>query len=320
MDDKYEWSVTVNAPENFPATLHYGSLSGKSIRGSATLDSGWGLSGSFTSSMRDNRRELPKKLSLVWMSWLENQFYEGSFELDQKKIKAIFEKGFKEDTYKGVVISHKLSFIVNVAPGGGVAIWVVGIDGFQREVGFYQAKKTAVLWKDFNSRGEQDREKVVKVYTDEIPPEIVADYKANKLSFKKWETYRQPFTWSVYIKDKPHMVFLNAYAFNGEEYRIDDDSLKIKEDSIYSALPKKLKMQWEEPDQVKECFTATCVFKEADYTAVAAAFKENNNTGSFEIVPYLDNNIKKLRLYLITGTKKQEIHLEENRVKRAFYK
>ncbi|WP_028887532.1 DUF2931 family protein [Tenacibaculum ovolyticum] len=318
MDKKYKWSVSVNAPKNFPATLHYGYLGETGIRGKGTLNSGWGLTGSFTGSQE--KRVLPKELHLVWISYLENQFYEGHFELDHKKIAEIFEKGFKEDTDKGVIMSHDMFFVVNVAPGGTVAVWLMGIDGFQREIGFYQAKKTEVVWKEYNPHGEQDREKSVKIYTDAIPPEIVTQYKENKLSFKKWETYRESFTWSVGIKGNPHMVFLNAYAFNGEEYRIHQKFLKIKEDTIYSALPRKIKMQWEESDQVKKCFTATCIFKESDYTTIAAAFKENNHTGSFEIVPYVENNVKKLKLYLITGTKKQEIHLKENKVKRAFYK
>ncbi|PKH52822.1 hypothetical protein CXF68_19915 [Tenacibaculum sp. Bg11-29] len=318
MDKKYKWSVSVNAPKNFPATLHYGYLGETGIRGKGTLNSGWGLTGSFTGSQE--KRALPKELHLVWISYLENQFYEGHFELDHKKIAKIFEKGFKEDTDKGVIMSHDMFFVVNVAPGGTVAVWLMGIDGFQREVGFYQAKKTKVVWKEYNPHGEQDREKSVKIYTDAIPPEIVTQYKENKLSFKKWETYREPFTWSAGLKGNPHMVFLNAYAFNGEEYRIHQNFLKIKEDTIYSALPRKIKMQWEEPDQVKECFTATCIFKESDYATIATAFKENNHTGSFEIVPYVENNVKKLKLYLITGTKKQEIHLKENKVKRVFYK
>lgn len=317
MNKKYKWSVSVNAPKNFPATLHYGSLGDTGIRGKGTLNSGWGQMGSLTGF---TERPLPKKLDLVWISYLENQFYEGHFELDHKKIAQIFEKGFKIRRKGEILMSHELNFIVNVAPGGAVAVWLTGSSGFQREVGFYQAKKTEVDWKEYNPHGEQDREKSVKLYVDGIPAEIVAQYKEGTLSFKKWETYRQPFTWGIHIKGDPHMVLLYSYNFDGEEYRIHNKFLNIKEDTIYSALPKEFNIQWEEPDQVKEAFTATCVFKDSDYQAMATAFKENNNTGSFEIETYVENNIKKLKLYLITGGDKQEIHLEENTVKRLLYK
>ncbi|MBL4746159.1 MAG: DUF2931 family protein [Flavobacteriaceae bacterium] len=153
MNKEYEWRVSANAPKNFPATIYYASLGGVEVRRDGTIDSGWGMSGSSVEGLKT----LPKTLDLIWLSYIDNQFYKGNFKLDQEKIKHIFNEGFKDNFGKDNITYHDFSFVINVAPGGTVALFMKGLGSFQRGVGFFKAEKTDVKWKDFVPMGMQDR-------------------------------------------------------------------------------------------------------------------------------------------------------------------
>ena len=315
MEKEYIWMVSADAAKGFPATFHYGYLGDTEIRGKGVLGYGWGLGGTLTGSISE-KRPLPKQLDLVWMSYAENQFYEGHFELDHKKIAAVFEKGYKSNTDKGVIMDHNFSFRINVAPGGTVAIWLMGQYGFQREVGFYQAKKTTVVWKDFLPNGMQDSVLYVSSrLKNHVTKKQLEKYQSEGIPYKKWENYRQEFEWKVTIKGSPRVIILNTETFNGEQYTLKDDFLNIDKSVIKAALPIEFGMQWEEDPIKEEMFTASLKIKENDFKKLTMLFKENDSKGHFVIAPYIDKNVKKVKLFLVTGTEKQALELEENTVR-----
>ncbi len=220
MEKDYIWMVSADAAKGFPATFHYGYLGDTGIRGGGVLGYGWGLGGTLTGSISE-KRPLPKQLDLVWMSYVENQFYEGHFELDHQKIAAIFEKGYKNNTDKGVVMDHEFTFRINVAPGGTVAIWLMGQYGFQREVGFYQAKKTSVVWREFVPNGLQDRVLYVSNRLKKrVTKKQLEQYQNEGIPYEKWKNYRQQFEWKVSMKGETRFINLRAILFNGEQYTL----------------------------------------------------------------------------------------------------
>src|SRR5690625_6974339 len=65
-------------------------------------------------------KPLPDRLKITFLSYLEDQFYEGVFDLPYETILSLF----KEQSTNGGPEYHRI--MVGVAPGGYVAVWLKG--------------------------------------------------------------------------------------------------------------------------------------------------------------------------------------------------
>ena len=314
---KYKWSVSGNAPKNFPATFHYAAIDGEGIRGGGTLDSGWGLSGSSTGS--DDPMPIPKTLEIAWMSYIENQFYKGVFQLDQQKIAQVFEEGYLYTEESGLKKLDDFHFVVNVAPGGTVVVWMLGDSGFQREVGFYQAEKTNFKWSSFVPMGMQDREKYVALYLDDIDKDSLKKHTENGIPFKRWANYRAYFSWKTTMPEKHTIDYLLYDCFNGERYYGENAAYHINDAYTKLPIPKEIIAGWEEEGNPYE-YVVTLKIEESEYNKIAAFFKAHNNQGEFYIAPYIPKNIRKINLFLKSGDDKIAIALQPCQVKRNLIK
>ena len=314
--NEYEWRVSVNAPKNFPATIYYAALGGVDVRRDGTINSGWGTSGSSS----DGVKTLPKTLDIIWLSYIENQFYKGNFELDQEKIKAIFDEGFKDNYGEDIVTYHDFSFVINVAPGGTVALFMKGLGNFQLEVGFFKAEKTDIKWKDFVPMGLQDREKYVKGRLERnMNKDSLAYYKTNGIPFKRWGNYREYFNFKTIMPVDYNIVGLGYDCFNGERFYGENNAYHINENYNKLPIPKEITINWiEEDNQYK--YIAILNIKESEYSRISTFFKNNSNKAAFYIEPYIPVNVREIRLFLKSDTEKIEIEVLPYEVKRKLIK
>ncbi len=317
MNKEYEWRVSINAPKKFPATIYYASLGGVEMRRDGTIDSGWGISGSDSEGMKT----LPKTLNLIWLSYVENQFYKGNFKLDQEKIKQVFDEGFLKSLRTGITRFHDFHFVINVAPGGTVAVWMKGLGGFQREVGFFKAEKTDVKWKDFVPMGLQDREKYVQGRLDRNgEKKSLIHYKTNGIPFERWKNYREYFSLKTSMPLKHELVFLRYDCFNGERFYGENKAYHRNENFSKLPIPKEIAINWIEEGNDEYKYIAVLNLKESEYTKMATFLKKHGNKAAFYIEPYIPINVREVRLFLKNDTEKMEVELQPYEVKRKYLK
>jgi Protein of unknown function (DUF2931) len=161
MSIKFEWSPTAGSAHLYPIETYRCDLifADSSKIGPATreVSSDWGGDGG-TTSIGDALKPVPVALDICWLSFTENKFYQGYFELPYDKILQQFKDGFEDytwtsDTEKHLA-HHTYDYInVGMAPGGMVIVWLDGL-GIEKEVGRFQAKETTANMADFLARDD----------------------------------------------------------------------------------------------------------------------------------------------------------------------
>ena len=87
-------------------------------------------------------------------------------------------------------------FVVGVAPGGAVAVWIKG-HGEQREVFFGQAEKldmslSSVFQVPFSNKAEAEKFRV-ELLQETVGEEQLNNIAKNGIPFDIWQRYRKPF-------------------------------------------------------------------------------------------------------------------------------
>ena len=175
---KYDWSPTVCAPKNYPVKLVSGVFvlpdkKGCSLRGAACDNEGWGEMGG---GVLSNEMPAPIVLDITWLSFAENKYYAGTFDLPQKKIDSLFATGYIDASTKKHQTYNLM--IVGMAPGGVCVVWLTGSWGTQVEIGRYQAKETQLTLSDWMDP---------LMYWASLPDQKQAqiDYVASTLQYEK---------------------------------------------------------------------------------------------------------------------------------------
>ena len=247
-----EWMPTECAPKDYPIQVHSGTFlcedgSKISIPNGAVIHNGWGNLGSIY-VVGDDVKSLPTTLQITWLSFVENQFYTGEFKLSSTLMQSLFEKGFlndknSEETYTKIM--------VGMAPGGVVAIWLLG-GGSCKEIGFYEASKTDISMSNFNPNGIQDRAQYVSSTLEDLSSEIIlADtLDISVSSGKKWEGYRKQYTYRPKFESDSDagLTKILVKAFNGELYHVNAENQILKE-FVEQAAPRHIWIQWEDTNQ-----------------------------------------------------------------------
>src|SRR5690625_3500537 len=86
--DKFDWKATESAPKNFPIKIIDGTFiyhgrsdgTGLYVPSGGLLDKGWGEMIS-SHIVGPDLKPLPDRLKITFFSYLEDQFYEGVFDL-----------------------------------------------------------------------------------------------------------------------------------------------------------------------------------------------------------------------------------------------
>ena len=248
---KFDWLATESAPKNYPMEIVSGFFiapDGYSlyIPNEKTIHSGWG---SMVSShvVGPDLKSLPSRLEIGFFSYTENVFYKGEFDLPYDTIVRLFNEGYYSSKEEGRTTYGRI--MAGVAPGGSVAVWLLGANK-KTEVFFGKAEKTEdIPWTRIIDNPEITREDFVREEVEEsISPEALKNLKQNGIPFELWDSYRVRYPWHpVVVADNPPPFVESIYYFNGEE-----DSLRYPLDeattSALRPIPQGVYYIWDNPD------------------------------------------------------------------------
>ena len=285
---KFEWQASESAPKNYPMKILSGSLFYNDGSGSlyvpnkVKLHNGWG-EGRSTHLVGPDLKPLPNRLSITFFSYTENQFYSGKFDLPYDTILKMFQEGYQNYIQNEHITYNQI--VVGVAPGGAVAVWLVGITR-ATEVFFGQAEKVEGNWSSVLDNPNYTREEHVRfvlkgsLKTPEDPEgtKALETLRKNGVPFGLWERYRTRYLWQpVFLGMVLREGRSNTISyFNGES----EDHMKFPLEPAVVArphpVPKFMDIAWMRPGVPK----GRLIELFFDETEILAAFKQLglNNT------------------------------------------
>ena len=219
----FKWYAVATAPKGYPMEIVSGTFfckgmdAGIGIPSGGTLTTGWGKSASaYVGS--DEIPPLPDRVQVTFYSYAEKQVYEAEFALPYEDILAKFQQQLREAPDKRNY-SH---FIIGVAPGGAISVWLGGPKVI--EIFFGQAKKvektpSATFDLPFTSK-EQSDDYVSSALADSVTPEQLENIKKHGAPVGTWARYRNLYKWAPAYKDGKNATKseMSVDYLNGESY------------------------------------------------------------------------------------------------------
>ncbi|MCV9930584.1 DUF2931 family protein [Flavobacterium sp. LS1R49] len=266
MEKKFNWSVEISTPQEFPVQIYRGHL-GKRFLGTTVLNStSWG--GGIKISKRQ-AYNIPETLDITWLSLIEQKFYTGKWTLPKDKIKQLFERGFEynKDSYiPGFKPTYnKIDYTViqiGLAPKGVVVVWLIGGQNMQVEIGRFQAHQTTI---DPKKISDNTQFMFKKDFINEMlsNPEIMTPEITEKIRqvgyplFTVYDAYREKYHWKpkVILPKGSQTYNIDVKMCNGEKETTTYTSTLNKD---YKAIPYLFKIIWK--DKEGKRFVSKIVF------------------------------------------------------------
>ncbi|CAZ94495.1 DUF2931 family protein [Zobellia galactanivorans] len=293
----FEWRPTECAPEHYPIGIYQGGFITEDdeyfmIPNGGVVSNGWGNSGS-TWVTGPDFKPVPNKLKIIWISYTENQFYFGDFNLPTDKITELFEKGYINEHGK-----HKTynNLIVCLAPGGAVSVFIMGA-GTSIEIGHYQAIKTEVAMGDFKPSAKISLDEYVQNRKNEFSDETKKVIAQEGIPIGKWTEYRQSFLWKPTFKHKDDGVlqdFSNKF-YNGESYKVRSDNPILNE---YKEYPPSKSFYFHWKDKNNNRYGSKIKFDEEEIWNAFKTIYKNPETTQAELVLEIDKYNRSLKISL----------------------
>jgi len=261
-ENQFEWQPGTSAPKEYPMeTYHISFIDADSTGGGMMSDIaqiGWGIE---TGGGGRGIHPLPVRLDVSWLSYTEDQFWQGSFILPYDTMLRWFKKGWM--SISG--ITNKPYFetyskiIVGMAPGGVVVVWLGSYNHRQVEIARFLATKVNVDYDDFVVSGggirnpekwEQHSEVKQQMETERFA--YAKDYvKKHGITYGLWDTYRERFNLQPVVKynqlNKSQTTGIIMHFYNGEEeFLLSEGMRDEKIDFAKRARIKFLEVQWED--------------------------------------------------------------------------
>ena len=216
---KFDWLASDSAPENYPMEIVSGDFllsNGGSlyIPDTATLGKGWGEMES-SHVVGPDLKPLPSGIDITFFSYTENAFYHGSFDLPKDRIQALFSEGYYSPRERDKTTYERI--IAGIAPGGIVAVWLMGRDR-QTEVFYGKAEKVDIPWREFVDNPEISREEFIRIeLEDNMSEEALARLQRDGVALGRWDKFRKLYRWQPVIESSrpPGLINIVSY-FNGE--------------------------------------------------------------------------------------------------------
>lgn len=234
---RFDWEASESAPEHYPMQIISGDLryhgvsngAGLYVPSGNLLYHGWGLMNS-SHVTGPALKPLPDKLDITFFSYLEDQFYRGSFDLSYDTILRLFQEEEakpKRKTMDGSELPNDYVIIVGVAPGGTVAVWMRSQG--TKELFFGKAEKVEMDFAKAFRIPIADRAERTE-YVNEIleaaqPPEVLAAIRKNGIPFNKWANYRTTYNWVPTFADghPPQKIGISFYKGEGASFKLPLD-------------------------------------------------------------------------------------------------
>jgi len=235
---RFEWSASDSAPEYFAMKIISGTLrfhgnangAGTNVPGGGVISHGWGLLNSIHVT-GEALKPLPDKLDISFFSYMEDQFYRGTFDLPYDTILKVFQEEEakpKRKTMDGKELPNNYKIIVGVAPGGTVAVWLRSQG--TKELFFGKAQKVDMDFAKnvFPADNREERiAQVKKVSERESTPEVLAAIRKNGIPFTKWADFRKTYNWAptFAVRNPPTEVGVGFYNGEGRSFMFPLDKV-----------------------------------------------------------------------------------------------
>lgn len=246
----YNWLAQSNSPKGYPAqfvyaNISYGSDSITAVPSVRSQHMPWGSGGGLR-IVGPDRKQVPTRLSLAWMSFSENQFYAGDFRLPGADIERLFQ--IEGPDPRGVTDRGTRFVVVGVAPGGTVSVWV-STKSRQVEVAHFRAQRADFSMSDLVPTADLNRREYVNStmqrYVERFPDSRQG---LNQPNPGYWAgLYRVRYNWRQVI-DTPAPGSLSRMRMefhNGERVHVRRDDA-IFTSSERRAVPRSVKIYWSE--------------------------------------------------------------------------
>ena len=247
---KFKWQATESAPRGYVMEIVGGSLSYHDGSGSlyvpdgTTIQGGWGL-GISNHVVGDETKPLPNKLTISFFSYLENQFYQATFDLPYDNILKLFQDGYYSPNEGKHITYHKI--IVGVAPGGAVSVWLLGFNKIT-EVFYGEAEKADLPWSRLTDATHITREEWVRKTVQESrkTPEGDAVVRKGSVPFGLWNHYRTQYSWQPLFTGMTTRDGIEEINYYNGEYDYLNDPLEKEIAARTRPVPKFIRFIWEQ--------------------------------------------------------------------------
>ena len=311
---KFDWTHSVSAPKNYPMRIYRGELKGLTDNDYSAAfglwgvaNEGWGTESGMVAVGPDTKA-IPDSLLITWLSFRENKFYTGNFQLPREKMIELFEQGYyeydikKKSTYEDI--------LVGLAPGGVVVVWLVG-GQVETEVARFQAEQTVI-----------DKSTVTNLDDLYVLGDDYVDFVLNNkdiprdpIPFGLWDSYREKYSW------RPVLILPEGYElaiewmtlFNGEK---EKNFKEHPEFGTYKkrALPSYMLLNWYASNGRK--YGVDVFFNEAEIFESFKQIYKTNKEQDAELVFELNDAQNAFTISLKSKTAQIELH----KVKAKIYK
>ncbi|MEO5369666.1 MAG: DUF2931 family protein [Magnetococcus sp. DMHC-1] len=245
--DLFSWFPTESADARYPTQIIKGDFlfsDGSSIYipNKRVISNGWGNIGSIHLVGKKDK-PVPDKLRITWLSFTENIFYSGMFDLPTEKIASMFRKGFLGP----VTESHETygKIIVGLGLEGWISVWLGG-GGIVHEAAIFRANPAEIEWSLVTNNRELSREKYIKrVLLEYFKAEEIQ--KIEKAGPEKgvWEKYLERLPWNIVTRGTSTPLNMWLRTFNGERVYYDLIRNKLVEEN--RSVPKEMEIAWQNP-------------------------------------------------------------------------
>ena len=286
-EQKYDWSATLSAPEEYPVQAYAGAIIAEgyqqSLAGFGDADDGWGNASGYV-VMGPDTKNLPDRLQVSWHSFVDQKNYEGAWELPKDAIAQLFAEGFIDHTTKKK--RTYTTFVIGLAPNGLVVVWLSG-DGNQVEVAHFKAQETLV---DIDHVSDDNRPVFSKKYNDVVLSQLNDEFNTFERirlgeypSPDLYEQFRQRYLWRpvVALPEDYQLDSFVLHTYNGEVEITSSDNQDRLFDYQKRGLLKGFFFSWRDVDNVK---VATCWLEDFDQAEVMRAYANFSPSDNVDLI------------------------------------
>lgn len=315
--NKYDWLASECALEKYPMEILKGDLvykNGKSlyVPSGKTICNGMGI-GLSTHVVGADKKPLPVKLYIHWFSYVEDKFYEGTFDLPIEKIKALFKEGIESPSDGKKITYDKI--IVGLAPEGEISVFL-NAHAVVLEVASFKAQEVQTEWKQLIDNPDYSRtEYVQSELEDTLNEGLLLDVKSNGVSKGEWHTYKKQHLWKPDVSGQSPLT-LWVKTFNGEsEYFNLSKPLNVR---TRRAIPKSLSTRWKGSNNKN--YLGKVVLNEEHvisiFEGLAAKFPDESMIFQVKIIekprtPERNKILRTIELYLTAGDESVQINIDK---------